>query len=267
MSTTEKFESQSPIVSPFHFEGSEVRVVLRDREPWWVGNDVCGALGIANSRDALARLDDDERDAVGIPDAIGRSQETTVISESGLYSLILRSRVDGAKRFKRWVTHEVLPSIRKTGSYVAPVREVTAIERERRLLEREVRLRRQVELEERKLACSGLTMFLELAGNRITDEARHAVAAKIAEHSTGTVLPMLMPANHEPDWLSPSQIAEKAGTTANAVGRAISALGLRGKDGFSKAVTNVAPGTHRPVLSYLYSPAAVDLILDKLGAN
>lgn len=101
----------------FAFEGLPVRVMVDDHGmPWWVGVDVCNALGLGNSRDALGRLDDDER-GVGIADTLGGPQEITTISEGGLYSLILRSRVEGAKRFKRWVTHEVLPSIRKSGSY------------------------------------------------------------------------------------------------------------------------------------------------------
>lgn len=87
-------------------------------EPWFVAKDVCGILEIGNNRDAVSSLDDDEKDYVGIPDAIGRNRMTTVISEPGLYSLILRSHKPEAKAFKRWVTHEVLPSIRKTGGYI-----------------------------------------------------------------------------------------------------------------------------------------------------
>lgn len=93
------------------------RIIDRDGEPWFVLADVCRECGIANPRDAASRLDDDEKDGVGITDAIGREQRQTIISESGLYSLILSSRVPGAKRFKKWVTAEVLPSIRKTGRY------------------------------------------------------------------------------------------------------------------------------------------------------
>lgn len=104
----------------FSYEGNEVRTVLRDGEPWWVLKDICAVLDIANSRDAAARLDEDEKDDVGITDAIGRQQNTTVISESGLYNVILLSRKPEAKKFKRWVTHEVLPSIRKTGLYATP---------------------------------------------------------------------------------------------------------------------------------------------------
>jgi prophage antirepressor-like protein len=93
------------------------RIIDRNGEPWFVLGDVCRELEIANPRDAASRLDDDEKDGVGITDAIGRSQRQTIINESGLYSLILRSTKPEAKRFKKWVTSEVLPSIRKTGGY------------------------------------------------------------------------------------------------------------------------------------------------------
>jgi anti-repressor protein len=106
----------------FSYEGNEVRTVRKDNETWWVLKDVCGILDIANSRDAALRLDEDEKDDVGITDAIGRLQSTTVINESGLYSVILLSRKPEAKKFKRWVTHEVLPSIRKHGAYLTPAK-------------------------------------------------------------------------------------------------------------------------------------------------
>jgi hypothetical protein len=105
----------------FEFEGhGKFRIIDRDGEPWFVLTEVCRELGIGNPSDAASRLDDDERDALGIADAIGRRQQTTIINESGLYNLILTSRVPGVKRFKKWITAEVLPSIRRTGMYVRP---------------------------------------------------------------------------------------------------------------------------------------------------
>lgn len=96
-----------------HFD---FRIIDRDGEPWFVLADVCRALEIANAADAARRLDDDEKGIV-ITDTLGGPQKLAIINESGLYSLILTSRKEGAKRFKKWVTSEVLPSIRKTGSY------------------------------------------------------------------------------------------------------------------------------------------------------
>lgn len=102
---------------PFYFEGHPVRIVTGlDGEPRFVAADICEALTIGNSRMALERLDDDEKGVSSI-DTLGGAQDMSVVNESGLYTLILGSRKPEAKRFKRWVTHEVLPSIRKTGSY------------------------------------------------------------------------------------------------------------------------------------------------------
>lgn len=107
-------------IIPFDFEEHAVRVLTRDGEPWFVLADVCGVLSISNSRDASSRLDDDEKGVV-ITDTLGGPQEMNIINESGLYTLILTSRKAEAKRFRKWVTAEVLPTIRKTGSFSAPV--------------------------------------------------------------------------------------------------------------------------------------------------
>lgn len=101
----------------FDFQDQPVRIIGKQEAPWFVAVDVCRVLDIGNSRDAVSVLDEDERDSVGIADAIGRDRDTTIISEAGLYSLIFRSRKPQAKEFKRWVTHEVLPAIRRTGRY------------------------------------------------------------------------------------------------------------------------------------------------------
>jgi prophage antirepressor-like protein len=93
------------------------RIIDRNGEPWFVLGEACRELEIVNASDAATRLDDDEKDSIGITDAIGRNRATVIINESGLYSLILTSRKAEAKRFKKWVTSEVLPSIRRTGGY------------------------------------------------------------------------------------------------------------------------------------------------------
>lgn len=102
---------------PFDYSGRQVRTVTRDGEPWFVAADVCGVLGISNPSQAMTYLDDDERDSTLISNEGGQERTTNIINEPGLYSLILRSRKPEAKAFKRWVTHEVLPAIRKTGRY------------------------------------------------------------------------------------------------------------------------------------------------------
>ncbi|MBI6873405.1 phage antirepressor [Clostridium aciditolerans] len=103
-------------ITLFNYEGNTVRTVMKDGNPWWVLKDVCSVLDIGNSRDVMARLDSDEK-GVDIIDTPGGKQEVSIINESGLYSVILVSRKPEAKKFKRWVTHEVLPSIRRHGLY------------------------------------------------------------------------------------------------------------------------------------------------------
>lgn len=100
-------------------EFGNIRSLVIDNEPWFVGKDVAEALGYKNVRDSLARhIDsDDKRDGVVIHDSMGREQKPIIINESGLYSLILSSKLPSAKKFKHWVTSEVLPTLRKTGSY------------------------------------------------------------------------------------------------------------------------------------------------------
>lgn len=92
----------------------EIRTVEINNEPWFVAKDVCDVLEIKNTTQAIQKLDEDERTMFNI----GRQGETNVVNEYGLYSLILRSRKPEAKQFKRWVTHEVLPTIRKHGAYM-----------------------------------------------------------------------------------------------------------------------------------------------------
>ena len=105
----------------FSYEGNEVRTVQKGSDILWILKDVCGILGIEKYRDAAARLDDDEREPV-LVDTLGGRQEMIAVTESGLYSIILLSRKPEAKKFKRWVTHEVLPTIRKHGAYVTPAK-------------------------------------------------------------------------------------------------------------------------------------------------
>ena len=101
-------------------EFGQVRTVVIDDEPWFVAADVCRALDIGNSRQAVTRLDDDEKNTVTLNDGIPGNPEKTVVNEPGLYSLVLGSRKPEAKKFKRWITHEVIPAIRKTGGYHVP---------------------------------------------------------------------------------------------------------------------------------------------------
>lgn len=102
-------------IQSYNFNGAALRTLTDENgEPWFVAKDVCDILEISNPSDALKRLDDDERSRFNL----GRQGETNIVNEAGLYVLVLGSRKPEAHEFKRWVTHEVLPQIRKTGGYI-----------------------------------------------------------------------------------------------------------------------------------------------------
>jgi prophage antirepressor-like protein len=97
----------------FNYNTNQIRTIQKDGEPWFVATDVCQTLDIRNATQTVCRLEKDERSMFNI----GRQGEVHIVNEYGLYNLILGSRKEEAKQFKRWITHEVLPSIRKTGTY------------------------------------------------------------------------------------------------------------------------------------------------------
>ena len=101
----------------FNYNSNEVRMVEHGGEPWFVLKDVCGVLDLGSAHKVADRLDEDERNQIPLTDSLGRKQETTVINESGLYNVILRSDKPEAKPFRKWVTSEVLPTIRRHGMY------------------------------------------------------------------------------------------------------------------------------------------------------
>lgn len=149
-------------LTPFNFQGADVRTVMIDSEPWFIAADVAFVLGLSNHHSSLVLLDQDER-GIHTVETPGGLVKYTIISESGLYSFVLRSRREEAKEFKRWITREVLPQIRKTGSYSAVPRDdlslmrsmIDAIESDRAAVaalaagQQEI-LTRQAQLEQRQ---------------------------------------------------------------------------------------------------------------------
>ena len=108
----------------FSYQGNQVRTIVIDGEPWFVAKDICEVLEIEQATRAVERLDEDEK-GVSLIHTPGGNQEMLIVNEPGLYSLILGSRKPEAKAFKRWITHEVLPSIRQTGGYMVPAQPAT----------------------------------------------------------------------------------------------------------------------------------------------
>lgn len=129
----------------FSFENNQVRTILINDELYFVGKDVANVLGYSNTKDALLRHVDSEDKMGSRITTSGQSREMTIINESGLYSLILKSKLPNARKFKRWVTSEVLPTIRKTGSYTnvprsfaEALRLAADLEEEKMMLEQKV---------------------------------------------------------------------------------------------------------------------------------
>lgn len=123
------FNGQDVRVATFH--GVDVRIVMINGDPWWVVNDVCAVLDIGSGRRAVDRLDEQDVTLTNVLDGRGIEQQTWVVNESGLYELIFRSNKPQAKTFRRWVTSEVLPQIRQTGTYsVQPMSTLDMLEQQ-----------------------------------------------------------------------------------------------------------------------------------------
>lgn len=182
----------------FNFEEHEFRTFVIDGEPWCVANDACEVLGIGNAREAVARLDPDDVSQADVIDSLGRSQQTNIVNESGLYELILRSEKPMARKFRRWVTSVVLPSLRRGDIYsstdllVAAAVRLRDIEAEHRRLDAEARQHRKVITEHSARLDSiehntGWMTALAYAKNKKaarTDDATMAKLGKMAAYVT-----------------------------------------------------------------------------------
>jgi prophage antirepressor-like protein len=201
----------------FSFESSNVRVVMdANMEPWFVAADVCAALELPETHKAIARLDDDEKGRNSIPTP-GGNQEMSVVNESGLFNLVLGSRKPEAKRFKRWVTHEVLPSIRKTGSY-ASAGLVTALP-----APTQDKVNAILSIGEAIARVPGVKPGIAMA----------ATLTVIHENTGLSVdsLRKVLPAANEPICsMNPTQVGESVGMSARAVNTRLQSLGYQFKN-------------------------------------
>ncbi len=140
---------KSVIPQLFNYGEQEVRALIEGEEPWFSVEDVCKILGLGNPTMAVSRLEDDEK-GLRIIDTLGGRQSMWTVNEYGLYSLVLGSRKSEAKAFKRWIIHEVIPSIRKTGAYLTGLTRTEALLQSVQILaqqERELKVVKQAQLE------------------------------------------------------------------------------------------------------------------------
>ena len=216
------------------FENAEfgkVRTIVKDGEPYFIGKDVADILGYSNTRDALAKhVDDEDKNTVAIRDGIQGNPNLVIINESGVYALIFGSKLPKAKKFKRWVTSEVLPSIRKTGSYNTIPKERSAFKEQElkaRMLNARVRESNQ---------------YLKIAAQIDIPEYRYILQAKSAEALNGGV-PVLPLQEAERKTYSATEIGAMFGVSANRIGKLANAHKLKtpeyGKLFYSKSEHSV----------------------------
>lgn len=192
------------------FENTEfgkVRTIVKDGEPYFVGKDVADILGYTNSRKAIGdHVDEEDKNTVTIRDGIQGNPNVTIINESGLYSLILSSKLPAAKKFKRWVTSEVLPSIRKTGSYTAKHAKPDDAMQSKRL-----------EVMERNARTRAANLLLKIAERTNIPEYKAVCNAKAAEMVAGEMI-LPLPAAERRTY-SATEIGAMFGVSANKIGK------------------------------------------------
>lgn len=233
------------------FENPEfgtIRTFELDGEPWLVGKDVATALGYSNPRDALAKHVDPEDKGVAKCDTPSGEQDMTIINESGLYSLVLSSKLPTAKNFRRWVTSEVLPSIRKTGSYTAP-REYTETEK------------LEIAARDRESRLASANFLKELAGNY---EGRYhdILLAHATKELTGEFLLPLPKAERR--TYSATEIGERLGVSAHKIGTIANQHNLKTSE-YGEWVVDKARHASKEVQSFRYYENVLPVVKAILG--
>jgi len=221
----------------FTYENNSVRTVEKGGEPWFVLKDVCSVLGIADHKVVARRLEGDEVCQIPLTDSIGRRQETNIINESGLYSVILRSDKPEARPFRKWVTSEVLPAIRKTGGYSADPSKALLAEA-------------KVNNSRARVA----SMWMKIAGQVSVPEYKSVCAHYASSALAGKeVLPL--PAVAEKTYTA-AQVGEMLGVSANKVGRMANIHGLKTGE-YGMEVWDKSPHSAKQVAAWRYNRKAI----------
>ncbi|HBF4771907.1 prophage antirepressor [Clostridioides difficile] len=219
----------------------EIRVIELNGEPWFVGKDVAETLGYKDTSDALKRHVDDEDKGVGEIPTPGGNQNMKIINESGLYSLILSSKLSTAKKFKHWVTRDVLPSIRKTGTYSSKKSECSKDDSEIKYMNAQARLK-NARVKEAKI-------YLELADKVDIKEYKQIMYSKTTELLSGeTLIPL---PKIERKTYSATDIGKMLGISANKVGGLANAYNLK-TDEYGIKVWDKAKYSDKQVPNFRY---------------
>lgn len=216
----------------------KVRIIEMNGEPWFVGKDAAEILGYSNTRDALSKhVDDEDKADVAIHDG-RQNRNMTIINESGLYSLILSSKLPSAKDFKHWVTAEVIPSIRKTGKYSA--RKEPNESTQARLINAKVRFARELQ---------------RLANiETLSPTYKQILIAQAAEALTG--VPMELPKS-EGKMYSAGEVGKMVGVSANKIGKLANAHNMK-TDEFGAWYHDKSPYSSHEVDTFRYNDKAVE---------
>ena len=224
----------------FTYNNAQFRSITKSNgEKWFVLKDVCDILGLGTPARVAERLDEDEVSLAHLTDSIGRKQEMTIISESGLYNVILRSDKPEAKPFRKWVTSEVLPAIRKTGAYSTNEKPSKALEIKE--MNAKVRLSNQ---------------FLKLSKvETLSAEYKNILAAKAAEVLTGTQLIPLP--QSEQKMYTATEVGAMFGVSAQKIGRVSNEHNLKTAE-FGKWYRSKSEHSCKEVDTFVYNDKAVE---------
>jgi prophage antirepressor-like protein len=217
----------------------EVRTLEINGEPWFVGKDIADALGYSNPRKALIdHVDEEDKNTVTIRDGIQGNPNQIIINESGLYSLIMSSKMEKAKEFKRWVTSEVLPSIRKTGAYDIrkDSRELDIEEKKADAMLEDVRIRKA-------------ELLMKMSNLNISPQASQALVSCASEVLTGI---KCIPLPEVDKTYSATEAGEIIGVSAAKIGRVANANGIKTED-FGIFVLDKAKGSNKQVTTFRYN--------------
>lgn len=230
----------------FTYNQTQVRTIGKAGEPWFVLADVCRVLNISHVKDTANRLDEDEVGQTEVTDKLGRKQKVTVINESGLYNVILRSDKPQAKPFRKWVTAEVLPAIRKTGQYNAAPKSNKALEIKE--MNAKVRLSNQ---------------FLKLSRvETLSAEYKNILAAKAAEVLTGNAL--IPPPKSAQKMYSAGEIGQMLGVSAQKIGRISNEYNLKTPE-YGEWYRSKSEHSSKEVDTFVYNDNAVGKFKAILG--
>lgn len=229
----------------FKYEEQQVRTIEKNGEPWFVGKDVAAILGYSDTADAVKKHVDPEDKGVGEMPTPGGKQRIVLINESGLYSLILSSKLPTAKEFKHWVTSEVLPSIRKTGEY-----KITPAQQNR------------LDIMERNSRAREASLWLRISAQVKSDTYRQVCASYASTVLAGReVIPLPQTTQHH---YSATEIGEMFGISKQAIGNLANKYGMK-TDEYGSWYHDKSPYSAKEVDVFKYNDHAVQRFHDLLG--